>query len=125
MESLQALASLADDLAARPQARLPELVADLAERAWLSKHAPTVQGVTLASLHLAKGLEWDVVHLVGCCAAGCRPRPSRWPETGGHRGGAAAVLRRGRPSGHRSAGPPPATSAVGRHGARRASSTTP
>lgn len=65
-ESLQALVSLADDLAAtNPQARLPELVADLAERA-SAQHAPTVQGVTLASLHSAKGLEWDVVHLVGC-----------------------------------------------------------
>ena len=28
-------------------------------------HAPTVQGITLASLHSAKGLEWDAVFLVG------------------------------------------------------------
>ncbi|MCH8613641.1 ATP-dependent DNA helicase UvrD2 [Arsenicicoccus dermatophilus] len=65
-ESLQALVALADDLvAARPESRLSDLVADLTERDQ-AQHAPTVQGVTLASLHSAKGLEWDVVHLVGC-----------------------------------------------------------
>ncbi|HEX8971086.1 ATP-dependent DNA helicase UvrD2 [Oryzihumus sp.] len=65
-ESLQALAALADDLAASsPEARLPELVRELEERS-AAQHAPTVQGVTLASLHAAKGLEWDVVFLAGC-----------------------------------------------------------
>jgi len=64
-ESLTALASLADDLAtAAPQARLPDLVAELDRRA-AEQHAPQVQGVTLASLHSAKGLEWDTVFLVG------------------------------------------------------------
>src|SRR5690606_35375946 len=29
------------------------------------QHAPVVDGVTLASLHSAKGLEWDAVFLVG------------------------------------------------------------
>ena len=29
------------------------------------QHAPSVDGVTLASLHSAKGLEWDAVFLVG------------------------------------------------------------
>ena len=65
-ESLNALATLADDLdGTSPLARLPELVRELDERA-SAQHAPAVQGVTLASLHAAKGLEWDVVFLVGC-----------------------------------------------------------
>jgi DNA helicase II / ATP-dependent DNA helicase PcrA len=64
-ESLAALVTLADDLlAARPDAHLAELVAELDQRA-TAQHAPTVQGVTLASLHSAKGLEWDAVFLVG------------------------------------------------------------
>ena len=65
-ESLSALASLADDLhALDPEARMPALVRELEERA-SAQHAPTVQGVTLASFHAAKGLEWDAVFLVGC-----------------------------------------------------------
>jgi DNA helicase-2/ATP-dependent DNA helicase PcrA len=64
-ESLAALVALADDLlAAVPGAGLGDLVAELDARADL-QHAPTVQGVTLASLHSAKGLEWDAVFLVG------------------------------------------------------------
>ena len=64
-ESLQALAVLADELAtSRPGARLRELVDELTERA-SAQHAPAVDGVTLASLHAAKGLEWDAVFLVG------------------------------------------------------------
>jgi len=65
-ESLTALAALADDLfAMSPQSRIADLVRELDERA-ASQHAPTVEGVTLASLHAAKGLEWETVHLVGC-----------------------------------------------------------
>ncbi|MEU5920138.1 ATP-dependent DNA helicase UvrD2 [Streptomyces sp. NPDC047141] len=64
-ESLAALVRLAEDFArARPGATLSDLVAELDERA-AAQHAPTVQGVTLASLHAAKGLEWDAVFLVG------------------------------------------------------------
>jgi len=64
-ESLAALVAVAEDLvAAEPAAGLAELVRELDERA-SAQHAPVVQGVTLASLHAAKGLEWDAVFLVG------------------------------------------------------------
>ncbi len=64
-QSLAALVDLAVDLVAEePTLDLPGFVAHLAERA-SAQHAPTVQGVTLASMHAAKGLEWDAVFVVG------------------------------------------------------------
>jgi DNA helicase-2/ATP-dependent DNA helicase PcrA len=64
-QSLAALVDLAVDLVAeQPTLDLAGFVAHLAERA-NAQHAPTVQGVTLASMHAAKGLEWDAVFVVG------------------------------------------------------------
>ncbi|MGI8881655.1 MAG: ATP-dependent helicase [Jatrophihabitans sp.] len=64
-ESLASLHTLAEELlVAHPEARLQDLVAELDQRAEAS-HAPVVQGVTLASLHSAKGLEWGAVFVVG------------------------------------------------------------
>ncbi len=65
-ESLEALGRLADDLVATdPALRIDGLVAEL-DRRTAEQHAPVVEGVTLASLHAAKGLEWEVVFVIGC-----------------------------------------------------------
>ncbi|MBX9246774.1 ATP-dependent DNA helicase UvrD2 [Actinotalea ferrariae] len=68
-DSLQALVALADELASSADGdadgpTVADLVAELDERA-AAQHAPAVDGVTLASLHAAKGLEWDAVFLAG------------------------------------------------------------
>ena len=64
-DALTALAELVDEeVAVRPELDLRALVAELRQRAD-ARHPPVVQGVTLASLHAAKGLEWDAVFLVG------------------------------------------------------------
>ncbi|PID52875.1 MAG: ATP-dependent DNA helicase, partial [Micrococcales bacterium] len=85
-ESLQAIVTLADDLC-RPaagerepvderepaderepgtegEADLGTLVAELERRATI-QYAPTGAGVTLSTLHAAKGLEWGMVAMVG------------------------------------------------------------
>jgi len=64
-DSLLAIVTVAEELADTDTAAgLATLVAELDQRAE-ARHAPTVEGVTLASLHAAKGLEWDAVFLVG------------------------------------------------------------
>ncbi|WP_076466495.1 ATP-dependent DNA helicase UvrD2 [Micromonospora avicenniae] len=76
-EALAALVQLAEEYAATPavlpigEAATVERPVTLAEftdelhRRASQQHAPTLDGVTLASLHSAKGLEWDAVFLVG------------------------------------------------------------
>ncbi|RNL85442.1 ATP-dependent DNA helicase UvrD2 [Halostreptopolyspora alba] len=64
-ESLAALAQLAEDVVGeRPDATMADFVAELDARV-ATEHAPEFEGVTLASLHAAKGLEWDAVFLIG------------------------------------------------------------
>ncbi|MBG6069779.1 ATP-dependent DNA helicase UvrD2 [Micromonospora ureilytica] len=76
-EALSALVQLSEEYAATPEVvpigeaasverpvTLSGFTEELARRA-AQQHVPTVDGVTLASLHSAKGLEWDAVFLVG------------------------------------------------------------
>ncbi|MDR1825585.1 MAG: ATP-dependent DNA helicase UvrD2 [Bifidobacteriaceae bacterium] len=63
-ESLDALEALCRELLDTQAQTLAEVVALIEQRA-AAGHAPAAQGVTLASLHSAKGLEWDAVFLAG------------------------------------------------------------
>ncbi|MBC7724811.1 MAG: ATP-dependent helicase [Burkholderiaceae bacterium] len=61
-ESLNAIMGLAE--AAEPGTGLREFSDDLYERA-VGQHEPTLDAVTLATLHSAKGLEWETVFVIG------------------------------------------------------------
>ncbi|MDJ0339322.1 ATP-dependent helicase [Cryobacterium sp. PH31-O1] len=61
-ESLNALMGLVDQAA--PGTTFRQFTDELMERQ-AGQHEPTVSAVTLATMHSAKGLEWDVVFVVG------------------------------------------------------------
>ncbi len=64
-QSLNALVELVEEiLTANPCIGFLNLLGMLRER-MTSNNPPRVQGVTLVSVHMAKGLEWDAVFLVG------------------------------------------------------------
>jgi DNA helicase-2/ATP-dependent DNA helicase PcrA len=64
-ESLAAVLALAEDLvASQPGADVAALAAELDQRAQ-AEHPLAADGVTLSTLHAAKGLEWTSVALVG------------------------------------------------------------
>ena len=63
-ESWQALHDLVADLIEAGAATMAQAVAGLEQRV-ADQQAPVADGVTLSTLHSAKGLEWDAVALIG------------------------------------------------------------
>ncbi|KQV07580.1 ATP-dependent helicase [Leifsonia sp. Root112D2] len=61
-EALNAIMGLVDEAA--PTTTFRQFTDELMERQ-AGQHDPTVSAVTLATLHSAKGLEWEAVHLIG------------------------------------------------------------
>jgi len=75
-EALAALVALSEEYAGQS---LDEFCAELSRRAAIQQ-APTVDGVTLSSLHSAKGLEWDAVFVVGLAEGTLPTTYARTPE---------------------------------------------
>jgi DNA helicase II / ATP-dependent DNA helicase PcrA len=91
-EALAAIVALAEEYARNPAVErvgeggavqrdttLSAFNDELSRRAE-QQHAPTVEGVTLASLHSAKGLEWDAVFLVGLAEGTLPTTYAKTPE---------------------------------------------
>lgn len=91
-ESFQALVDQADEFATERgiEVSLPEFVEELDRRA-AEQHAPTADGVTLATFHAAKGLEWDAVF---CCGVQDGTVPISYAEQGNARPDAVEEERR-------------------------------
>lgn len=91
-ESLQALVDQAEEFSRERgvEASLTTFVEDLDRRA-AEQHAPTADGVTLATFHAAKGLEWDAVF---CCGVQDGTVPISYAEQGGARPDAVEEERR-------------------------------
>ncbi|GAA4093378.1 ATP-dependent DNA helicase UvrD2 [Nocardioides kongjuensis] len=91
-ESFQALADQADEFATERgiEASIATFVEELDRRA-AEQHAPTADGVTLATFHAAKGLEWDAVF---CCGVQDGTVPIVYAEQGGARPDAVEEERR-------------------------------
>ncbi|WP_418059728.1 ATP-dependent helicase [Pimelobacter simplex] len=91
-ESLQALADQAGAFAEERgiESSVAAFVDELDRRA-TEQHAPTADGVTLATFHAAKGLEWDAVF---CCGVQDGTVPIVYAEQGGARPDAVEEERR-------------------------------
>ena len=61
---------------------LSSLIAELDRRA-AAQHAPAARGVTLATIHAAKGLEWEAVIVAGCVEGSLPHSQSVSPEAVG------------------------------------------
>lgn len=91
-ESFQALADQAEEFGTERgiEASITTFVEELDRRA-TEQHAPTADGVTLATFHAAKGLEWDAVF---CCGVQDGTVPIVYAEQGGARPDAVEEERR-------------------------------
>lgn len=78
-ERWESLASIVDLAASVGAGDLPGLVAELDRRA-AAQHAPVARGVTLATIHAAKGLEWEAVIVAGCADGSLPHAQSTTPE---------------------------------------------